>query len=54
MTAKKLDLPKSVKLSQVYSFYSEDGEYFRWELGQVVTDPIEIKTLIERGAPLCS
>ena len=46
-------LPASVKLAAPYGFIDdESGEHRYWQAGQEVTNPEEIKLLIERQAPL--
>lgn len=44
--------PDSVTLAQVYSFYGDEGQYFRWAAGLTVTEASEIKVLVDRKAPL--
>lgn len=46
-------LPESVKLAAPYGFINDEtGEHHYWQVGQEVTDPDEIKVLVERQAPL--
>lgn len=46
-------LPESVRLASPYGFIDdESGEHRYWQAGQEVTNPEEIKLLIERQAPL--
>ena len=46
-------LPESVKLASPYGFINDEtGEHRYWQAGQEVTDPDEIKLLVERQAPL--
>jgi hypothetical protein len=45
-------LPESVTLASLYGFMDDDGAVHMWSPGQVVTDPAEIETLLERDAPL--
>ncbi|MCI4431608.1 MAG: hypothetical protein JHC40_20865 [Burkholderiales bacterium] len=46
-------LPESVKLAAPYGFINDEtGEHHYWQVGQEVTDPAEIKVLVERQAPL--
>jgi hypothetical protein len=46
-------LPESVKLASPYGFINEEtGEHRYWQSGQEVTDPDDIKLLVERQAPL--
>ncbi|HHW4679827.1 MAG TPA: hypothetical protein ACQGQH_10480 [Xylella sp.] len=45
--------PESVKLAAPYGFINDEtGEHHYWQAGQEVTDPDEIKRLVERQAPL--
>jgi hypothetical protein len=48
------ELPESVTLASPYGYDPEiEGEAVRmWSTGQVVTDPEQIKDLIDRQAPL--
>ncbi len=39
-----------MRLVAPYSYYEEDGTAKNWDQGQVITDPAEIKHLMERGA----
>jgi hypothetical protein len=41
-----------VRLEAPYSYYEQDGTLKNWAPGQVLTDPVEIKHLQRRGAPL--
>lgn len=46
-------LPASVKLAAPYGFIDDEtGEHRYWQAGQEVTNPEEIKVLVERQAPL--
>ncbi|MBU3625726.1 hypothetical protein ICN48_05690 [Polynucleobacter sp. JS-Safj-400b-B2] len=46
-------LPTSITLSAPHGFIDEDtGEHRYWHAGMEVTDPEEIKLLIDRQAPL--
>jgi hypothetical protein len=46
-------LPESVKLASPYGFVDDEtGERRYWQSGQEVTDPDDIKLLVERQAPL--
>ncbi|MFC3111416.1 hypothetical protein ACFQAT_10440 [Undibacterium arcticum] len=47
-------LPESVTLASPYGYDPEiEGQSIKmWAAGQVVTDPAEIKDLVERQAPL--
>lgn len=46
-------LPELVKLASPYGFINDEtGEHRYWQAGQEVTDPDEIKLLVERQAPL--
>ena len=45
-------MPTSVKLTEPYGFYDEDGALSFWAATQVVDDPNEILILIERKAPV--
>jgi hypothetical protein len=46
-------LPESVKLASPYGFINDEtGEHRYWQAGQEVTDPDDIKLLVERQAPL--
>lgn len=41
-----------VRLTAPYSYYEDDGTAKNWEEGQLITDPAEIKHLIDRGVHL--
>jgi hypothetical protein len=45
-------LPDEVTLLRPYAFYDEDNTLHSWSDGQVVKDADQIKTLLDRGAPL--
>ena len=46
-------LPESVRLASPYGFIDDEtGEHRYWQVGQEVTNPEEIKVLVERQAPL--
>lgn len=46
-------LPELVKLAAPYGFINDEtGVHRYWQAGQEVTDPDEIKVLVERQAPL--
>lgn len=44
--------PVSVTVAQHYAFYDDSGAVRSWMEGQVVTDPEQIATLLERGVAL--
>ena len=51
--APETPLPESVTMAAPYGFINEStNEHHFWQAGQVVTDPADIKLLVERQAPL--
>ena len=51
--AKATPMLASVKLAAPYGFIDDEtGEHRYWQAGQEVTNPEEIKVLVERQAPL--
>jgi len=48
----KSDELESVTLASHYAFYGDDGVFFQWQEGHVVTDADHIAMLIERKAPI--
>ncbi len=48
-----LDEPVRLRLAAPYGFIDEDTDaHHYWQAGQEVTDPAQIKLLLERQAPL--
>lgn len=43
---------KSVVMEANYGFYEDSGRFRSWKEGEVVTDPAEVKLLLDRGAPV--
>ena len=43
-------IPAPIKLTCPFAFYDENNELKSWQAGQEITDPAEIKTLLDAGA----
>lgn len=46
------DLPKAVRLTSPYAYFTDTNVLRAWDVDHVETDADEIATLIERGAPV--
>jgi hypothetical protein len=50
--APQADLPKAVRLTHPYAYFTDTNVLRAWDVDHVETDADEIATLIERGAPV--
>lgn len=44
--------PASIELVTPYGFYDDNDTLKMWQPGQVVSDPDEVKLLVDRGAEI--
>lgn len=43
-------MPEQITLTCPFGFYDDSGNLRLWQAGQVITDPEEIKLLVDAGA----
>ena len=51
-TGPETDLPKAVRLTTPYGYYTESNVFRAWDVDHVESDPGEIANLIACGAPV--
>lgn len=46
------DLPRAVRLTHPYGYYTDHNVLRAWDAGHVESDPGEVAILVGRGAPV--
>jgi hypothetical protein len=44
--------PKKIQMTHLFAFFDEVGRRREWHAGDIITDPSEIKILVDHGTPV--